>query len=121
MTIRFIEPGAWRYLMHFHLEEPERKKLKAKMVRDICPRCSSKEEKAERQKEIKALQAFCDDERYKIIREAMRIIDNRKAKLRGRYEIAFKDEKYRDEVSKQLEIPKKWKLSLLESGGGIAF
>tara|TARA_Y100001938_G_scaffold149909_1_gene238628 strand:+ start:6350 stop:6730 length:381 start_codon:yes stop_codon:yes gene_type:complete len=124
-SIRWIEPGEWRYLISIRMENKYRTQLKAKMVRSICWKCSSEEEKAERRKEDKAFNQFRIDETAKINQEILDGLKGQPVRLlkRDRYvgEIAFKDEALRDEVLKTLSAPKGWKFSKAEDGGGIAF
>ena len=124
-SIRWIEPGEWRYLISVRIEHKYRDKVKAKMVRNICMRCSSEEEKAERNKEIKAFNQFRRDGTAKIAQKILDDLKGQPVSLLGqdRYvgELAFKDEALRDKVLKTLSAPKGWKFSAVELGGGIAF
>tara|TARA_Y100000031_G_scaffold150569_1_gene190247 strand:- start:460 stop:852 length:393 start_codon:yes stop_codon:yes gene_type:complete len=120
--MRWIEPGEWRYLISIRIEDKYRAKLKAKMVRDICMRCASEEEKAERKKEIKAIDQFRRDETAKITQKILDDLKGQPVRSLGkdRYvgEIAFKDEALRDEIFKTLSAPKGWRFSRMEDGGG---
>jgi acyl-CoA synthetase (NDP forming) len=88
-------------------------------------RCASEEEKAERKKEIKAIDQFRRDETAKITQKILDDLKGQPVRLLGkdRYagEIAFKDEALRDEIFKTLSAPKGWRFSRMEDGGGIAF
>lgn len=120
-SIRWIEPGEWRFAVRIDMKRKDELKLKSKMVRDICLRCASEKEKAERRKEVQAFNQFKQDQRDKVIKTILNTLEPGSVKLRSGHELIFKDEKLRDKVASQMKPPKDWFVTEVELGGGIAF